>query len=487
MLFNSYAFILAFLPITLFLYYALQSFNRARIAQAVLVLCSWIFYGYFHYQYTIILIGSIVVNFCLSKRMTGQNKTFIKKLCLVVGLIFNLSIIFYFKYWNFFVENTNFLAGRELLRFRKILMPLGISFFTFQQISYVVDSYRGETKDHTFLEYALYVSYFPQLIAGPIVLHGEMIPQFRDPEKRKFDSAYFSRGLIWFTLGLFKKVLIADTLGRGVDWGFGTVDNLSSLEAVLVSLLYTFQIYFDFSGYCDMAAGIASMFHFDLPLNFNSPYKASSIIDFWQRWHITLNRFLKQYVYVPLGGNRKGTIKTCVHVMIVFLISGIWHGASWTFIIWGVIHGIANVLNRLFRKQWELFPRLVRQILTFCFVNFTWILFRAENLKTAGLFLRRIFTKNGIGLRQEFLNQLRLPEFTYIEEHISFLGEMVSKYPQIYVFVPLATVSVIVFFAKNCHEKELKRTIGSAIVVSMLLGWSVLSLSSLSSFLYFNF
>ena len=230
---------------------------------------------------------------------------------------------------------------------------MGISFFTFQQVSYLVDSYRTqETRDYGFIEYTLFVLFFPQLIAGPIVLHKEMIPQFRNEHNRIFNSENFSRGMYIFAIGLFKKVLIADTFSQAVAIGYNNVENLSSLEALLVSFSYTFQIYFDFSGYCDMAIGISSMFNINLPQNFNSPYKSTSIIDFWNRWHMSLTRFLREYVYFPLGGSRKGKVRTYVNVMIVFLVSGIWHGANWTFIVWGIMHGVAQCLNRMFKNIW---------------------------------------------------------------------------------------------------------------------------------------
>ncbi len=269
----------------------------------------------------------------------------------------NIAVIFYFKYYDFFLENVNILFNRSF-ELKNIVLPLGISFFTFQQVSYLVDSYKGETKDYAFDEYMLFVSYFPQLIAGPIVLHGEVIPQFRSRKRRKFIPQNFSKGMYIFALGLFKKIILADTLGTAVTYGFGTIDTPGSLEALIVSVSYTFQLYFDFSGYCDMAIGIGSMFNIELPQNYNSPYKATSITEFWDRWHMSLTRFLKSYIYIPLGGNRKGKLRTYLNIMIVYLASGIWHGANWTFVLWGRLQGLFSCLNRVFKNTWKKWGKL---------------------------------------------------------------------------------------------------------------------------------
>lgn len=226
---------------------------------------------------------------------------------------------------------------------KNIVLPLGISFFTFRQISYIVDSYRGETKGYTFWDYAFFVSFFPQLVAGPIVMYNEIIPKFRKPGNWHVVVENFSKGIYIFAIGLFKKVIIADRFGKAVTYGFGNIEILSSMEALVVSLSYTFQLYFDFSGYCDMASGIGYMFNIELPQNFNSPYNAKSIAEFWDRWHMSLTRFLRNYVYIPLGGNQRGKLRTYVNIMVVYLIGGIWHGANWTFILWGMLHGGLSV------------------------------------------------------------------------------------------------------------------------------------------------
>ena len=300
MLFNSYIFILLFLPVSLLLYFLLNKLELHKGALLSLTTMSFSFYAYNNISYLFVLIVSILVNWLFVKIMNRLSDDRIVKLALLLGIFFNVGMIFYFKYYDFFIENMNAITGSDFV-LRDIVLPLGISFFTFQQISYLVDTYRKETQGYSFLEYVAFVSFFPQLVAGPIVLHQEIIPQFQDKSRWHFSHESFAEGLYKFAVGLFKKVLIADTFGIAVAWGWNNLELVSSLDMFLIMLAYTFQIYFDFSGYSDMAVGIAKMFHIDIPVNFHSPYKARSIIDFWSRWHITLTRFLRTYVYFPLG------------------------------------------------------------------------------------------------------------------------------------------------------------------------------------------
>lgn len=489
MLFNSYIFILFFLPFTLVLYYTSNKFQKYTLAKLLLISMSLWFYAYFHVNYLWIIIGSVLFNFFISKRLhSAKCSRTLSRFLLTFGILANVLLIFYFKYFNFFLENINKLFGTTIPML-SVLMPLGISFFTFQQISYLVDSYRGETVSYTFIDYALFVTFFPQLVAGPIVLHNEMIPQFNDKSRKALNSDMLSRGLYLFSIGLFKKVLIADTLGLGANWGFSNIGILSGMDTLLVSLMYTLQIYFDFSGYCDMAIGISNMFGFELPINFNSPYKSASIIEFWQRWHISLTRFLRKYIYFPLGGNRKGKLRTILNVLIIFLVSGIWHGANWTFILWGLFHGVANVLNRLFHKLWEPIPKFIRVVLTFGFVNLGWILFRANSLSDGlKMYKHLLFDWNsGFSINPSLLNCFDILELTYIEEHIGFLLRLVEKIPGFNLWLILIPAFILVFFTQNCHEKAYKPNWKNALLCIVLLVWSVISLSGLSTFLYFNF
>ena len=486
MLFNSYIFILFFLPITLVGYFGLNHFQKYRIANIWLILVSLWFYGYFNPRYLILIGGSIIVNYSISKAISNSNNKSAQRGLLVAGIIINLVSIFYFKYFDFFIQNVNILF-QQSFELQNIVLPLGISFFTFQQISYLVDSFRGETKEYGFIEYALFVSFFPQLVAGPIVLHNEMIPQFRDPARRRANAENFGKGIYIFAIGLFKKVLIADTFGKAVAWGFGSVSELTSLEAFLVSLSYTFQLYFDFSGYCDMAIGIGDMFNVQLPINFNSPYKAVSIIDFWDRWHMSLTRFLRQYVYFPLGGSRKGKLRTYVNIMIVFLISGLWHGANWTFVLWGGIHGIVNCLNRFGEKIWNKLGIVTQWFLTFMFVNFAWIIFRAESIGQAGELIKKILFFDSLSIQDEFVKCFELPEFIYLREHVGLMKVYCYKTWGVAMWIFLIGAFFIVLNFKNSSEIEFRPTLKKAFTTIVLLVWSVMSLSGVSTFLYFNF
>ena len=299
MLFNSYIFILFFLPICIAGYFAWNHFGKIKMGLAFLLGMSLWFYGYFNVKYLSIILTSIFFNYFCYIILKKARRT--KKLLLGAAVTFNIGILFYFKYYDFFVENINLIFKTDIT-LKNLLLPLGISFFTFQQISFLVDAYRGEIGKYSFLEYALFVTFFPQLIAGPIVTHDELIPQLLDKGKKRFCWDNFAKGIYIFTLGLGKKVLLADTFGNAANWGFSHIDILDTTNAVIVMLSYTIQIYFDFSGYCDMALGIGKMLNIDLPINFNSPYKALTITEFWKRWHITLTRFLTKYLYFPLGG-----------------------------------------------------------------------------------------------------------------------------------------------------------------------------------------
>ncbi len=342
MLFNSYIFIFLFFPICLIGYYSLLRARQVRAAKVFLIGMSFWFYGYFNLSYLLIMVCSIGGNYIFHRMLSRRPD----KRLMVVAVAANLGVLFYFKYVDFFLSAVNGVFGMSFA-LRGILLPLGISFFTFQQISFVVDTYSGEVKDCPLIDYALFVAFFPQLIAGPIVLYKEMIPQFEDTGKRSFDASSFSRGIYLFVLGLAKKVLLADTFALMANYGFAQTFSLDSISTIAVILSYTFELYFDFSGYSDMAMGLGKMFNIDLPVNFNSPYRSCSIKEFWQRWHITLSRFFITYVYIPLGGSRKGYLRMLLNTFIVFLLSGLWHGAAWTYVAWGAMHGVMVVWDSL--------------------------------------------------------------------------------------------------------------------------------------------
>ena len=347
-----------------------------------LVLASLFFYGYWRLDYLPLLIGSILGNHAIATAIQTRRSRRGTAPLLIAGIAGNLALLGYFKYSGFFVETLNAATGAGLT-VPALVLPLAISFFTFQQITYLVDSHRGEATRGSLLNYAVFVTFFPQLIAGPIVHHKEMMPQFARTAMVRLRSKNLLAGLIIFGLGLFKKIGVADTFAVYADAGYADHAELTILDAWITTLSYTFQLYFDFSGYTDMAIGAARMFGIRLPLNFLSPYKATSIQDFWRRWHITLSRFLRDYLYIPLGGSRRREGRVAANLMITFLLGGLWHGAGWTFILWGGIHGAALVIQRLWSRAGLRLPRVAAWALTFAVVHLSWVFFRSTDMAQA--------------------------------------------------------------------------------------------------------
>ncbi len=408
MLFNSVEFIFLFLPITLFIFFQIGMRGYHRWAIAWLVAASLFFYGWWNPAYLVLLTLSILFNYGigygLSQSFTDSAR---KKLLLGLGIAVNLSLIGYFKYANFFVSTFNDITGTTFNLYQ-VILPLGISFFTFEQITFLVDVYRGITKEANLLNYSLFVTFFPRLIAGPIILHRETIPQFANKSIYKFNLEDIAVGITIFSIGLSKKLLIADNVALYATPVFQAAAHGTALtfyDGWSGALFYTFQLYFDFSGYSDMAIGAARMFGIKLPLNFNSPYKAVNIIDFWRRWHITLSNFLRDYLYIPLGGSRQGEWRRSINLMITMLLGGLWHGAGYTFILWGGLHGIYLTINHQWRswrkslghdlKKTHWWSVGLSGLVTFIAVVVGWVLFRAENLTAAIAILKSMIGANG--------------------------------------------------------------------------------------------
>ena len=492
MSFNSYIFVFAFFPITLIGYFALNHFKHFQAAKAFLIIASLVFYGYANWWYLLIIIFSVLLNYSFSSIMLSDKPRCQKARKPIFGLALavNIGSLFFFKYFDFFISNVNAIFKAEI-PFLRIALPLGISFFTFQQLSYIIDSYKRDNniKKYNIIDYALFVTYFPKLLSGPIVTHDEMIPQLGDEGRKKFNSDNFAKGLYAFALGLGKKAIIADSFSLLVNQAFTDVSNLGTVNAILVMLAYTFQIYFDFSGYSDMAIGIGKMMNIDIAINFNSPYKAIGIIDFWKRWHITLTRFFTKYIYIPLGGNRKGNVRTYVNIMIVFLVSGIWHGANWTFIVWGLLHGVANVITRAIDKKTGWFSQNKNKVLkvflwllTFVFINLTWVIFRADSLGQAGEFFRQLVHFAGIKPDIELLKTMYVGGF-------ELLGRLIPKFSIVTVVGLFAFAFVASVFLKNTNERTLafKPTYPKALLTTGVFFWCIMSFAGVSSFLYWNF
>ena len=480
MSFNSYIFILCLLPISFTGYFVLSR-KKQEYGLLWMAASSLVFYAWAGISILLLFIASLILNYIFTLFIKRSNS----KLILALGIILNVILLIYFKYSGFLVQNINALFSTDFI-FKNIALPLGISFFTFTQISWLVDTYRGETRDYSLLEYVLFISYFPKMAEGPIALHGDILPQFRDPAKKTVDYDNISRGIMIFVLGLFKKLMIADTLGKAVDWGFNNVPDLYSMDIWIVMLCYTLQIYFDFSGYCDMAAGVSLLFNIELPVNFNSPYKALSITDFWKRWHISLTSFLRKYIYFPLGGSRKGTVRTYINMMIVFIISGIWHGANWTFILWGALHGACQVLHRIFRKPFDKIFAPVRWFITFLFVNIAWLLFRADSVAQWWYMVGKAFSIKYRTMHEELVSVFKIPRLRSV---LSVAGISYSDMG-VYVFGMVLMLILCMFIClvpRNNLERQHRTSVWTLALTFVLFMVCFLSLSNVTSFLYFNF
>ena len=402
MLFNSYEFIFLFLPVVLAGYYLVARLSPNG-ASVWLALASLVFYGWWTPRFIPLLSISIAANYSVGLALSRVPQS-ARKATLITGLVFNLALLGYYKYAGFLVSFADQVTGASL-PIPEILLPLGISFFTFTQIAFLVDVYRGKAREYRPIHYVLFVTFFPHLIAGPILHHKEMMPQFARLSSYRLRSANFAVGLTIFAIGLAKKTVIADTLSPFVAQTFDAASHGAipgTFEAWGGALGYTLQLYFDFSGYSDMAIGLARLFGIKMPINFYSPYKADSIIEFWRRWHMTLSRFLRDYLYIPLGGNRHGTWRRYANVMVTMLLGGLWHGAGWTFVVWGGLHGCYLVFNHGWRALHGSAPLsrpmlLAARLLTFLSVVFAWTVFRADSLAAAGRVVAGMVGASGAG------------------------------------------------------------------------------------------
>lgn len=479
MLFNSYEFIFLFLPTSFFVYYFLLSKRLIIGAKSFLVFVSLFFYSWWNISYLPLILSSMLFNYVIgnslsnktTKTLEGSTKKFSNKSILIFGISSNLTLLGYFKYSDFFISNLN-LAFNTNIELLHLTLPLAISFFTFQQIAYLVDSFRGETSEYDFLNYALFVTFFPQLIAGPIVHHKEIMPQFSKTINLVKNYKNITLGIFIFSIGLLKKVVIADAFATWATNGFDKAETLNMIEAWVTSLSYTFQLYFDFSGYTDMAIGAALLFNIKLPINFNSPYKAADIQDFWRRWHITLSRFLRDYIYIPLGGNRVSEFRIYNNLMITFIVGGLWHGAGWTFIFWGFLHGAALVIHRAWSKLNYKLNTIVAWFVTFNFINIAWIFFRAKEWDDAIKVLKGMFIIN-----------YSLSRFD--------LSTVATKLDILFI-APIMIISVLIcFFSPNSNLintkfKENKKFLFLFVLITII---DLLYMGSIQpkEFLYFDF
>ncbi|MEL4893864.1 MBOAT family O-acyltransferase [Crocosphaera sp. Alani8] len=503
MLFNSTIFILGFLPLTLLGFWGLSKLRLTQGATMWLLISSLFFYSYWNIfspagqgqtiEYILLIILSVVINYSIgteiSKSKQSSNRA---KFLLIFGTVLNLSVIVYYKYTNFFFDSINGLFSTNY-KLDNLILPLGISFYTFTQIAYLVDAYRGELKkeNYNLPTYGLFILFFPQLIAGPILRHDELIPQLRSLKNKIFSSKSLATGFIFFTIGLSKKLIIADTLSPWVATIFSNTNSLTFLEAWVGAISYTLQLYFDFSGYSDMAIGLGYMFNIVLPINFNSPYKSTSISDFWRRWHITLSNFLRDYLYIPLGGSRRGEIRRYANLIMTMLLGGLWHGAGWTFVIWGGLQGLYLSINHRWRKFNISLPKWLAWGITFLAVIFGWVMFRAESLSDAMDMIQAMIGMKGIVFPGEVRGKLGFltifglqlkswNDFTYLP---SFYD---SKFLS---FVVLFILMIGVLKLPNSQEigAKIKFNLFYAFLLGLLATYCLLSLNRVSEFLYFQF
>jgi alginate O-acetyltransferase complex protein AlgI len=461
MLFNSYAFILFFLPLAVIGYFVIA--RRTHVG-ATLFLCamSCVFYIWWKASFILVLFASMAVNFVLAQHLIKRANEDVSKRWLIAGLLFNIGLLGYFKYTNFFIANMNVVLGTAY-SFLNIALPLGISFFTFTQIAFLVDAWRGRVVTLSMTNYFLFVTYFPHLLAGPIIHHREMMPQFADAALKVINWDNIARGLILFTLGLTKKVLIADQLAPWANEGFANAATLTFAAAWATVLAYALQLAFDFSGYTDMALGAALMMNIKLPQNFNAPYRATDIQDFWRRWHITLSRFLRDYIYIPLGGNRRGEARMCLLFLVTFVIGGLWHGAAWTFVIWGALHGVALVMLHYWRKLNMPLPNVVAMAITFIFVICCFAIFRAGSIADAQHILSAAAGLKGVSLN------IALPTWSALAAMLVAL--------------------ILSFTPKTAHEMANAITLNkrAAILVGTLMLISLIFVPGATEFIYFIF
>ncbi|MDI9217012.1 MBOAT family O-acyltransferase [Clostridium tertium] len=447
MVFSSSVFIFMFLPLVVFLYYI----SGKKLRNYILLLASLLFYAWGGMNYLKILIVSILINYIFGLLIDKTvDKKGLRKFFLILGIILNLALLFYYKYYDFFIANTNALFNMNL-EFKRIVLPIGISFFTFQGMSYIIDIYRNDGKvNKNIFSVALYISLFPQLVAGPIIKYKTIDEQIRN---RKESIEYFSYGINRFVIGLGKKIIISDMIGAISDNIFllASSSGIDMITAWIGAICYTLQIYFDFSGYSDMAIGLGYFFGFKFPENFNYPYISKSITEFWRRWHISLSTWFKEYLYIPLGGNRRGNVY--FNLVVVFLVTGLWHGASWNFVIWGLWHGLFMIIERFLRdKEWyKKIPSYIKVPITLFIVVIGWVLFKATTLEEGLKYLSIMFglsTFSNITFEYTYFISRKLIVLIIIGIIAStpILKDIFNRYRDVKVFELIKTILITLLF-----------------------------------------
>jgi alginate O-acetyltransferase complex protein AlgI len=487
MTFSYFEYFFLFLPVVIAVYFFLNSRGLTRAGKGWLIICSLLFYLYLSPIYLPLLAISIVVNFYFGRAVipdTGVRLGLSRKGMLVIGILFNIALLGYFKYSDFFIQNINNISGANISML-KIVAPLGISYYTFLQLAFLVDAYRGTMKENDFISYSLFVSFFPKIMQGPIALQGEIVPQLIDRARLRFNPENFSRGLLLISFGLVKMLVIADNLAVWASQGYDHAAALPLLEAWLTMFAYCFQLYFDFSGYTDMAIGTGLMFNIRFPDNFDSPYKSMSYQELWRRWHITLGRFLREYIYIPLGGNRKNEIRTYLNLVITFLVGGLWHGAAWTYVLWGGMNGLGLIIHRFWRRTGLRMHWFLAWFLTFMYWNITVVPWRATSYKQAIKIYRGLIGLDGVVLPMSWA---RIPFLKATGAQFGpWLANLGEK--QFYVFYFIILSAALSIFGKNSQEisEKLSPTLRWALLVSVLLGIGIIHMTQVVEFIYANF
>lgn len=482
MQFNSFSYILVLLPLTVVAYFLANKINYT-VGKCVLIVSSIIFYTNFEWRNVAVLGISLVINYLFAYGIYKSNRW--NKLFMLIPIVINVLLLLYFKYTNFAITNINSLFGKELA-LKELILPLGISFFTFQQVAYVVAVYRKEIAGNSLIDYLVYILYFPKVLMGPLMDPVDFVKQINDSELKKAKADNIAYGIKIFSFGLFKKLMIADVFAGAVNWGYSNIDTATAMDWFLISIFYTFEIYFDFSGYSDMAVGSSIMCNITLPINFDSPYKALSIRDFWKRWHISLTSFFTKYIYIPLGGSRKGLGITCLNTMIVFLISGIWHGANWTFIVWGVIHGLFMIIDRLCDKVEKKLPMILRWFVSFNIVNVLWLLFRSDSLLQWKGLLKTILLMQDKTVSDGLMRAFVLPEAIFFQDtlHLNSIANNINGF---WMIVYLSLAFIVCLVPDNNYKKLKSLSIVSIFMAVIAFVWGVICLGNESVFVYFNF
>lgn len=476
MIFNSYIFILVFFPISVMGYQIIKQKKSPLLNSIYISIISLVFYFCSEIFYGCVFIGILLCNLACFYLLNLFRNANMRKLTLAAGIMGNLCWLAYYKYFNFAIESINSLFHLEL-PFKDSGLPLGISFISFHMIAFLTDAYNNNISHFSINKYFAYFTFFPKVVSGPIVTYNQM----EEGETNRECWDLLAEGLFLFLAGLIKKVIFADTLGNAVDWAYGNLPELNTVTMLLVSFMYTLQIYFDFSGYSDMAIGVARMFGYVLPVNFNSPYKSTDMAEFWDRWHMTLTNFFTRYLYIPLGGNRKGIVRTCINIMVVFLCSGLWHGASWTFVLWGAVHGALLILHRKFSKRLGRVPHYLKVLITFLIINFTWIIFRAGSLLQLKESMDALFRWKGFTINSGLMKCF---------DGIGF-GVLQNEYcPLIAVGIFLLVAFLTVFTFPNTQEVVekklfLNRKVATVLIIGAVI--SILSFSNVTTYIYAMF